>query len=144
MCYLWSFVRLSFLYSVSRNSLLATCSIQKLQWATLKEFLVLSSLCYRKSESTGNGSGSGDTGTSSVRDSSYHHIPLTEEVLLRHNADMQKIFIQRQKGGSKPCKDRSKLKTLKTPMKKPTDRVSFIFLPTFTKHLWTFVDLVVQ
>ncbi|KAG0718260.1 Period circadian protein [Chionoecetes opilio] len=83
--------------------------------------------CYhtRKSESTANGSrsGSGDTGcrTSSQR-RSYKHVQLTEEVLSRHNFDMQKMFMQRQRTGLKPNKDKAKHKTMKKPLKKLVER----------------------
>ncbi|XP_042864690.1 period circadian protein-like isoform X3 [Penaeus japonicus] len=69
----------------------------------------------RKSESTGNGSGSGDNG-------SYRHVQLTEEVLSRHNADMQKMFLQRQRTGGKLYKDKWKIKSMKKLMKRSGDR----------------------
>lgn len=77
----------------------------------------------RKSESTanGSGSGSGDTGRTSSQGRSYKHVQLTEEVLSRHNADMQKMFMQRQRTGLKPHKDK-KLKTMKKPIKRPGER----------------------
>lgn len=79
----------------------------------------------RKSESTGNGSGSGsgDTGRTSSVGRSYRHVPLTEEVLSKHNADMQKMFMQRQRTGPKPHKDKAKLKTMKKAIKRPGERV---------------------
>nr|AWC08578.1 period isoform 1 [Homarus americanus] len=76
----------------------------------------------RKSESTGNGSGSGETGRTSSAGRSYCHIQLTEEVLSKHNADMQKIFMQRQKTGGKTYKDKCKMKTKMKQMKKPFER----------------------
>ncbi|XP_071541307.1 uncharacterized protein per isoform X1 [Panulirus ornatus] len=76
----------------------------------------------RKSESTGNGSGSGDTGRTSSNGRSYRHVQLTEEVLCRHNADMQKIFMLRQQTGGKSYKDKCKMKTVKKPVKKPVER----------------------
>lgn len=79
----------------------------------------------RKSESTGNGSGSGsgDTGRTSSVGRSYRHVQLTEEVLSKHNADMQKMFMQRQRTGLKPHKDKAKLKTMKKALKRPVERV---------------------
>lgn len=79
----------------------------------------------RKSVSTGNGSGSGsgDTGRTSSVGRSYRHVQLTEEVLSRHNADMQKMFMQRQRTGLKPHKDKAKLKTIKKVLKRPGERV---------------------
>lgn len=87
---------------------------------------------YRKSESTGHGSGSGDTGRTSSNGRSYRHVQLTEEVLNRHNADMQKMFMASQRssapgavsGGVKTCKDKVKMKSMKKPSKRPFDRVS--------------------
>ncbi|XP_050729323.1 period circadian protein-like isoform X12 [Eriocheir sinensis] len=78
----------------------------------------------RKSESTGNGSGSGsgDTGRTSSVGRSYRHVQLTEEVLSKHNADMQKMFMQRQRTGLKPHKDKGKLKTMKKALKRPVER----------------------
>ncbi|XP_068223176.1 period circadian protein [Palaemon carinicauda] len=74
----------------------------------------------RQSDSTGNGSGSGDTGRTSSIGRSYRHVQLTEEVLSRHNADMQKIFMQLQRTGGKAPKD--KLKSTKKITKRPTER----------------------
>ncbi|XP_066986224.1 period circadian protein isoform X6 [Macrobrachium rosenbergii] len=74
----------------------------------------------RQSDSTGNGSGSGDTGRTSSLGRSYRHVQLTEEVLSKHNADMQKIFMQRQRTGGKAPKD--KLKSTKKATKRTTER----------------------
>ncbi|XP_069167823.1 period circadian protein isoform X3 [Procambarus clarkii] len=74
----------------------------------------------RKSESTGNGSR--EMGRTSSDGRSYCHIQLTEEVLSRHNADMQKIFMQRQQTGGKSFKDKYKMKTVKKPTKRPIER----------------------
>ncbi|MPC38243.1 hypothetical protein E2C01_031748 [Portunus trituberculatus] len=78
----------------------------------------------RKSESTANGSGSGSgaTGRTSSQGRSYKHVQLTEEVLSRHNADMQKMFMQRQRTGPKPHKDKGKLKPMKKLIKRPGER----------------------
>ncbi|KAK4299765.1 hypothetical protein Pmani_027984 [Petrolisthes manimaculis] len=91
---------------------------------------------YRKSESTGNGSGSGDTGRTSSNSRSYRHVQLTEAVLNRHNADMQKMFMASQRtstGGvnasTKPCKDKVKIKSMKKPTKRPFERITGLKRP---------------
>ncbi|XP_069948212.1 period circadian protein isoform X2 [Cherax quadricarinatus] len=76
----------------------------------------------RKSESTGNGSGSGENSRTPSIGHSYCHTQLTEEVLSKHNADMQKIFMQQQRAGDKSCKDKYKIKSLRKPLKRHSDQ----------------------
>ncbi|KAK7068298.1 hypothetical protein SK128_008314 [Halocaridina rubra] len=75
----------------------------------------------RQSDSTANGSGSADTGRTSSAGRSYHHVPLTEEILCKHNAAMQKMFLQRQRTDVTVPRDKWK-RPLKKTMKRPSDR----------------------